>query len=111
MNRTILVNPHDSEKKIVRCQMNDDDVAMWLKGTGIQNPPAGFRGYMRCTGNLMEYGVEPIESGPGAAKMTVGDGLDGKTVAELQTACAMKGIKYAKDDSKVALIQLLRAAK
>ena len=111
MNRTTTPNPHDPDKTIIRCQLNEDDVRTWIGTTGINHPPVGFRPFLRCTGNVMEMGIEPIPTGQtGAIKVPDGgDNLDGKTEAELQTLCAMKSIKYTKSDNKVALIQLLRS--
>ncbi len=111
MNRTTIPNPHDPEKTIVRCQLNEDDMRVWIGDTGLKHPPVGFRGYMRLSGNILEYGLEPIEAGPGVVKPPAGgDDLDGLTVPDLQTKCAMRSIKYdKKTDGKVELIQLLRA--
>ncbi len=104
MNRTSLPNPHDSTKTVNRWQLNEDEMKTWIGDTGVNAVPVGFRAFIRCSGNMVEWGIEKLDGNAPAP-----DKIAGKSQAELQTMCAMKGIKYAKGDSVAALQELLKA--
>jgi hypothetical protein len=58
----------------------------------------------------VEWGVRKITTGPGVVP-PADPGMASKTLGELQTLCARKGIKYAKEDGATDLIQKLSAKK
>jgi len=104
-------NPDIEGRKIVRLILNDGDLEFWSKPTGLENIPMGFRGFSRASGNILEFGIEKIPAGGAGAVIPPqgGDMLDGKTLAELQTLAARKGVKYSPNDDKPTIIQAIRA--
>ena len=76
---------------------------------GLNNVPADSRGFIRLVGNLLEYGVEKIPVGAKPAPTKADISLDGMSVPELQTKCAMKGIAYDRADNKTVLLAKLKA--
>jgi hypothetical protein len=110
MNRTTTPNPQNSAYQIVRCQLNDVEFPSWATDTGLANMPAGYRGFCRIAGNVMEFGIEKIAEGvTGAVPVPQGDNLEGKSIADLRTLCGRKGIAYKPEDNETVLMQALRA--
>ena len=110
MNRSLHPNPALEGASIQRLQLNDAEFKDWVENTGIHNPPAGFRACLRVSGNVLEWSLEKIPAGGAGAVVAPvgGDQYDGMSLADLQTWCGRKGIKYGKDDGKTTLIQALR---
>ncbi len=124
MRRDISTNPDGSIVTVLTME-GEQELSEWQK-TLQRDPPAGMsRQAVWVSENSIAFGTFPDSRAAGAstpataaAPLATGvpvskpadDGLEGKTVAELQTQCGMRGISYPARAIKADLLQLLRGS-